>query len=135
MGYAAGIFMLIVVLIPVEKLHGSTFALRLAIGLSGIWWGIFSLPAAIWLPGADATEVNCEQSGEEGVNDGWDETRISRSENTEREWRLLGEIRAAWVRLGTMLKWREVLKLRNTFKYLAAWFLLSDGKSYRIHLT
>jgi UMF1 family MFS transporter len=26
------------------------------------------------------------------------------------------------------LKWTEVLKLRNTFKYLAAWFLLSDGK-------
>jgi len=135
MGYAAGIFLLIIVLIPVEKLHGSTFALRLAIGLSGIWWSIFSLPAAIWLPGADATEVNCEQSGEEGVNDGWDGTRISSSENTEREWRLLGEIHAAWVRLGTMLKWSEVLKLRNTFRYLAAWFLLSDGKSYQIHLT
>jgi len=26
-----------------------------------------------------------------------------------------------------MLKWSEVAKLRNTFKYLAAWFLLSDG--------
>jgi len=26
-----------------------------------------------------------------------------------------------------MLRWKEVGKLRNTFKYLAAWFLLSDG--------
>ena len=135
MGYAAGIFLLIVVLVPVEKLHGSTLALRLAIGLSGIWWAIFSLPAAIWLPGADATEVNRDQGDEEGISDGWDGTRISRSENTEREWRLSGEIRAAWVRLGTMLKWSEVLKLRNTFKYLAAWFLLSDGKSHQIHPT
>jgi len=133
MGYAAGIFLLTVVLVPVEKLRGSTFSLRLAIGVSGIWWAIFSLPAAIWLPVADETEVNCEQGEEEGINDGWDGTRISRSEN--REWKLSGEIRAAWVRLGTMLTWSEVLKLKNTFKYLAAWFLLSDGKSCQIHLT
>jgi len=26
-----------------------------------------------------------------------------------------------------MLRWTEIKKLRNTFKYLAAWFLLSDG--------
>lgn len=26
-----------------------------------------------------------------------------------------------------MLRWKEIKKLRNTFKYLAAWFLLSDG--------
>lgn len=37
LGYAAGIFLLIFALIPVTKLHGSTFSLRLAIGLSGIW--------------------------------------------------------------------------------------------------
>ena len=133
MGYAAGIFLLIVVLVPVKKLRGSTFALRLAIGLSGIWWAIFSLPAAIWLPSVDAAEVNCEQGEEEGINDEWEGTRISRSENREGEWRLLGEICAAWVRLGATLKWSEVLKLRNTFKYLAAWFLLSDGKSYPIN--
>jgi len=26
-----------------------------------------------------------------------------------------------------MLRWKDIRKLRNTFKYLAAWFLLSDG--------
>ena len=83
----------------------------------------------------DATEVHCEQGDEEEINDGWNGTRRSKSENTEREWRLLGEIHAAWVSLGTMLKWSKVLELRNTFKYLAAWLLLSDGKSYQIHLT
>lgn len=133
MGYAAGIFLLVVVLVPVEKLHGSTFALRLAIGLSGIWWAIFSLPAAIWLPGTDESEneMHYEQGDQEGDGGSWRRTRISRSENRK----FWTEVRAAWLRSGVMLKWSEVLKLRNTFKYLAAWFLLSDGKSYPTHLT
>lgn len=38
LGYSAGILLLILALIPVTKLHGSTFSLRLAIGLSGIWY-------------------------------------------------------------------------------------------------
>jgi len=37
LGYSAGIILLILTLIPVTSLHGSTFSLRLAIGLSGIW--------------------------------------------------------------------------------------------------
>jgi len=81
-----------------------------------------SLPAAIWLPGADGTEVNCEQGEEDG-------TRTSRNENRER----MEAFDSHGV--GTMLTWSEVLKLKNTFKYLAAWFLLSDGKSCQIHLT
>lgn len=39
LGYAAGIILLILALIPVTSLGGSTFSLRLAIGLSGIWCG------------------------------------------------------------------------------------------------
>ena len=38
LGYAAGILLLILALIPVTSLHGTTFSLRLAIGLSGIWY-------------------------------------------------------------------------------------------------
>jgi UMF1 family MFS transporter len=41
MGYSAGILLLILALIPVTKLHGSTFSLRLAIALSGIWFLYF----------------------------------------------------------------------------------------------
>jgi UMF1 family MFS transporter len=37
LGYSAGIILLILALIPVTNLRGSTFSLRLAIGLSGIW--------------------------------------------------------------------------------------------------
>ena len=111
-----------VVLVPVEKLRGSNFALRLAIGPSGIWWAIFSLPAAIWLPGVDAAEVNCEQGEEEGISDGWDGTRISRSENREGDLRGMGALRG----------YVEVERGFEAEGYVQA-LLLSDCKSYSIN--
>ncbi|KAH7886587.1 autophagy-related protein 22-like protein [Phlebopus sp. FC_14] len=103
-GYGAGIILLLLALIPVAKLHGSTLSLRLAIGLSGVWWLAFSIPAAIWLPGVthDATKS--------GSN-----------------WTVRSEVFAAWKRLGVMLRWSQIKRLQHTFRYLAAWFLLSDG--------
>ncbi|KAF7416303.1 Autophagy protein 22 [Pleurotus ostreatus] len=100
LGYAAGITLLVVALFPVTKLRGSTFSLRLSIGLSGIWWALFSIPAALWLPGATGVE---------------------------QPWSARSEIAASWKRLGGMLHPREIQRLKNTFKYLGAWFLLSDG--------
>ncbi|KAF7290592.1 Autophagy-related protein [Mycena indigotica] len=103
-GYGAGICLLALALIPVIKLKGTTFSLRLAIGSSGIWWALFTIPAALWLPGASSID-----------------------EPSPKDWSFRHEIVAAWKRLGGMLHPREIAKLRNTFKYLAAWFLLSDG--------
>ncbi|KAG5337659.1 hypothetical protein C0989_009100 [Termitomyces sp. Mn162] len=108
LGYGAGIFLLIIALIPVTLLQGSTFALRLAIGLSGVWWAVFTIPAAIWLPGSGVVELSDPSPG---------------------QWSMKREVFAAWKRLGNMLRWTEIKKLRNTFKYLSAWFLLSDGES------
>lgn len=104
LGYLAGVILLILTIIPVSKLHSSTFSLRLAIGLSGIWWAIVSVPAGIWLPGTSSLTYREDPS-----------------------WSLGSEIKGAWVRLGRMLRWKEIKQLRNTFWYLAAWFLLSDG--------
>ena len=105
-GYLAGIILLVVALIPVTKLNGSTLSLRLAIGMSGVWWGFFSLPAVVWLPSGSGS-----------------------SEVTEKRavWR---QVLFSWRRLGGMLRWTEIKKLRNTFRYLAAWFLLSDGPPF-----
>ncbi|KAF4622318.1 hypothetical protein D9613_009266 [Agrocybe pediades] len=115
LGYGAGICMLIVALVPVTMLKGSTFALRLAIGLSGVWWAVFTIPAAMWLPStACSTHAFGQRVVEEDLRD-------------DKEWKFGREVAAAWIRLGNMLRWREIKKLRNTFKYLAAWFLLSDG--------
>jgi MFS transporter, UMF1 family len=111
LGYAAGILLLIITLIPVTLLKGSTFSLRLAIGASGLWWAAFSLPAAAWLPGASTSTENREL----GLGH-------------DRKLSAPREIASAWKRLGGMLRWREIKKLRNTFQYLAAWFLLSDGE-------
>ncbi|CCL98874.1 uncharacterized protein FIBRA_00881 [Fibroporia radiculosa] len=116
LGYAAGIVMLLLALVPVRSLEGSTFSLRLAIGLSGAWWALFSIPAALWLPGASAIEADLSHI---------------RSEEGEgmlfEKWSARREILKAWKRLGGMLRWQEIRKLSNTFVYLAAWFLLSDG--------
>ncbi|KAI0072609.1 autophagy-type protein 22 [Panus rudis PR-1116 ss-1] len=117
LGYAAGILLLIATLIPVTKLHGSTFSLRLAIGLSGIWWALFTLPSAVWLP--SGTSASPE--------DGWTANETSSQSSPDVKWSMGREIINAWKRLGGMLRWTEIKKLRNTFKYLAAWFLLSDG--------
>lgn len=43
MGYLAGIIALVLALVPVMKLHGSTWALRIAIGGSGVWWALFTI--------------------------------------------------------------------------------------------
>ncbi|KAF8906966.1 autophagy-related protein 22-like protein [Gymnopilus junonius] len=118
LGYGAGICLLVVALIPVTMLHGSTFALRLAIGLSGIWWAVFTIPAALWLPPASSSVHPAHRrDGRADVQDTFN----------DKEWRFWREVGAAWIRLANMLRWREIKKLRNTFKYLAAWFLLSDG--------
>ncbi|KAI0354428.1 autophagy-type protein 22 [Trametes cingulata] len=125
LGYAAGIVMLLLALIPVRAMKGSTDSLRLAIGLSGIWWALFSLPAAAWLPGASATPQGAIVLPEDG--EGGDIGVARPRAEDERDWSMAREIARAWKRLGQMLKWREIKRLRNTFVYLAAWFLLSDG--------
>ncbi|KAI0654316.1 autophagy-type protein 22 [Cubamyces menziesii] len=118
LGYSSGIVMLLLALIPVRAMKGSTDSLRLAVGLSGIWWALFSLPAAVWLPGASSVRQADDALGE------GEEADIVPG---ERDWSMTREIGRAWKRLGQMLKWREIKRLRNTFVYLAAWFLLSDG--------
>ena len=85
LGYGAGIVLLLLALIPVTRLGGSTFALRLAVGISGAWWAVFSLPAALWLPSAASARIALD-GGEEGVE--------------SVEWSAWREIVGAWKRLG-----------------------------------
>ena len=115
LGYSAGIVMLLLTLIPVRAMKGSTDALRLAVGLSGLWWALFSLPAAALLPGASAVAAAQHRDA------------TLPPDGPDADWRISREVVRAWKRLGRMLRWREIKRLRNTFVYLAAWFLLSDG--------
>lgn len=108
LGYFAGIIALIITLIPVTMMKGSTFSLRLAIFASGVWWAAFTIPAWVWLPGGLPLD------GKEDIN-------------SNESWGLRREIWTAWRRLGQMLRWREIKRLVHTFRFLGAWFLLSDG--------
>lgn len=157
LGYGAGIVLLILALIVIASIskgtgtrtgtgteEEATFGLRLAIGMSGIWWAVFSVPAMLWLPGGtrtglpnltvDSGEV---EEGEPSLGSGDEDGLLGRGLGaevddaiwTDKQSLSLGkEISAAWKRLGGMLRWTEIKKLRNTFKFLAAWFLLSDGE-------
>ena len=98
-GYAAGMVLLLITVIPVILLGGSTLSLRIAVAMSGVWWAAGSILTVFWL-----------RTGEHG-----DRPRIGR------------EIVRSWIQILGMLRPAEIRKMANTFKFLAAWFVLSDG--------
>jgi UMF1 family MFS transporter len=97
-GFFSGVAMLVLLLIPVTRGKGSTGSLELAVGLSGLWWAVFTVPAAHGLPGGPRTPAPSA----------W--------------------LAAAWARAGALLRPAEVRALPNLFMYLLAWVFLSDGE-------
>ena len=130
LGYTAGILLLLVTVLPVQRAGGSTDALRFAIGGSGVWWALFSIPALWLLPGASGFKEaqNADVTEErEGLLTSTSEPTSEAAPVVAPEWNVRREVVDAWRRLGNMLRWENIRRLRNTFRYLAAWFLLSDG--------
>jgi UMF1 family MFS transporter len=125
LGYTAGILFLLAVLFPVQLAGGSTKALRFAIAGSGAWWALFSVPALLFLPSASASQERLVAAEREGLLA--DERPEAAPALAAAEWTVRQEVVDAWKRLGSMLRWHNIQRLRNTFRYLAAWFLLSDG--------
>jgi UMF1 family MFS transporter len=99
LGFGSGVVLLALLTIPVMVLKGSTGSLRLAVGISGIWWAVFTVPAARYLPAA-------KREGDAAWTD----------------------IGKAWKRLGGMIRLEEMRRLRNTYMFLLAWIFLSDGE-------
>jgi UMF1 family MFS transporter len=127
LGYTAGILLLLAVLYPVQLAGGSTKALRFAIGGSGAWWALFSVPALFFLPGASAPQETPSRHVTEEREGLLADERPEAVPTPAAEWTVRQEVVDAWKRLGSMLRWHNIQRLRNTFRYLAAWFLLSDG--------
>lgn len=96
-GFFSGVTMLALLSIPVTIGKGSTGSLMLAIGLSGAWWAVFSVPAALGLPGGE-------------------------KEPAPAAW-----LSTAWKNVGSMVRPSEITQLPNLFIYLLAWIFLSDG--------
>ncbi|GAA5833672.1 hypothetical protein JCM9279_001593 [Rhodotorula babjevae] len=132
-GYAAGIAVLLALLPVVNALSasasasdgtqaaeggGGTWPLRVAVAVSGAWWLVGSVPAAAWLrplegdgerEGGGSAAAARRAGGGRGVKaHSWD-----------------AAIRSGWSGLAGML--REWRRLPQAFKFLAAWFLLSDA--------
>ena len=106
LGIAIGCFTSFAVLalltIPVTLGNGSVKSLDLAIGISGLWWAIFTVPAWIGLPGRPTEDdVVVLDTG---------------------RWFTI-----AWRRIGNMLKWTEIKRLPNLYTLLLAWVFLADG--------
>lgn len=111
-GYGIGIGYLAAVVVQtlaigIIVLTGSTtFSLRLVLFTVGLWWLIFTIPAALWLRPRPGPPIPFASNGTQS-----------------RTW--LGYIAYAWRSLGrTILRARH---LKDVTLFLAAWFLLSDG--------
>ncbi|CAK9781701.1 MFS general substrate transporter [Cutaneotrichosporon oleaginosum] len=96
-GFFSGVAMLALLSVPVVLGGGSTRSLMLAVGLSAAWWGVFTVPAGLGLPGAAPSPA-------------------------PPNW-----LPAAWRRVASMITPAEIRRLPNLFTYLLAWIFLSDG--------
>ncbi|KAF9361806.1 Autophagy protein 22 [Mortierella sp. AD094] len=103
-GYGAGVAMLIIAAGIAVALDQTTYSMQLGIALTGVWWFCVSFFTLKFMP---------PQPGEP----------------------LSGNVNLffySWIRLGKTL--RQASSLKETFKYLIAWFILSDGSSTIISL-
>lgn len=105
LGYGSGTTMLALSIIPVSLMHGSIASLHLAIGLTGVWWAVFTIPAAVLLP-----------------------SQRSKERPTANSMFVKQQIKQGWLRLGRMMRPSEMRRLKATFWYLLAWALMADGE-------
>ncbi|RAL05042.1 MFS transporter [Aspergillus ibericus CBS 121593] len=102
-GYIGAVILQVICILVVIKTHQTTFSLRLVLFLIGLWWFIFTIPAAIWLRPRPGPPLPHEKKRGTWVS----------------------YMAYAWKSLGrTAIRTRH---LRDILLFLAAWFLLSDG--------
>ncbi|KAF9995407.1 Autophagy protein 22 [Entomortierella chlamydospora] len=103
-GYGAGVALLIIAAGIAEAMDQTTYSLQLGIALTGLWWFLVSFFTLKFMPSQPGEPLH------ERVN----------------------LFLYSWIRVGKTL--REAKSLKETFKYLIAWFILSDGSSTIISL-
>ena len=104
-GYVAAVTVQILSIVILTTTGASLFSLRLVLFVIGLWWLIFTIPAARWLrprPGPPLTTAHGTKA---------------------RTW--LGYIKYSWTNLGkTIVRAR---RLKDVLLFLAAWFMISDA--------
>ncbi|PLN76518.1 autophagy-related protein 22-1 [Aspergillus taichungensis] len=105
-GYIGSVLLQVICILVIMKTRQTTFSLRLALFLIGLWWFSFTIPAALWLRPRPGPPIPLSGDGKQSYS--W-----------------LKYIIYAWKSLGrTALRAR---RLKDILLFLAAWFLLSDG--------
>lgn len=105
-GYIGAVILQILCILVVASTHQTTFSLRIALFLIGLWWFTFTIPAALWLRARPGPPLPSARNGKQ-----------------YQSW--IGYMGFAWKSLGqTIVRARH---LKDLTLFLAAWFLLSDG--------
>ena len=104
-GYIGAVILQVLSILVVVVVRPPTFSLRLVLFLIGLWWFVFTIPAALWL----RTRPGPPLLGSDG--------------KPLHSW--IAYMAYAWKSLGkTVVRAR---RLKDIVIFLAAWFLLSDG--------
>ncbi|OBS27319.1 hypothetical protein FPOA_01262 [Fusarium poae] len=104
-GYIAALFLQCVCIGVLISLHNTTWGQRVVLFMVGVWWTVFTIPAAMWLrprPGPPLAD-----SGRKGIMAG------------------LAYILYAWKSLFKTVQ--QARRLLDIVLFLAGWFLLSDA--------
>ena len=110
-GYIAAVIVQtlgIAIVVVADSMNTSTtLTLRIVLFLVGLWWFIFTIPAALWLRPRPGPPLPSTGKGK----------------GSQRSW--FGYVGYAWRSLGkTILR---VRRLKDVMLFLGAWLLLSDG--------
>lgn len=105
-GYAAGLLLQCVAILILIWMHSTTWSLRVVLFVIGVWWAVFTVPAAFWLrprPGPP----------------------LPAGDNRNGFRAMLSYTAFAWKSLYKTVKLAR--GLLDIILFLAAWFLLSDA--------
>ena len=109
-GYLAAVIVqtlgIVIVIVMGLGPSSTTFTLRLVVSLVGLWWFVFTFPAALWLRPRPGPPLS--YTSKDGQNRTW-----------------AGYVAYAWKSLFKTL--RRARHLKDVLLFLAAWFLLSDA--------
>ncbi|RDW78064.1 autophagy-related protein [Coleophoma crateriformis] len=107
-GYCAGLFVQIVAIMIIVLMGSTTFSLQIVLFVVGLWWLIFTIPAALWLRPRPGPPLPSDNPDDPKSNRSW-----------------VAYIIHAWTSLFRTIKYAR--RLKDITLFLAAWFLLSDA--------
>lgn len=107
-GYSAGLFLQCVSIVIIFAMKSTTFSLRVVLFGIGLWWFLFTIPAALWLRPRPGPPLPSNDPNNPSGSRTW-----------------IAYIIYSWASLYRTIKLAR--RLKDVVLFLAAWFLLSDA--------